>query len=84
MGTRTISQTFSATVLVHENGTLAITDSDIKGLIIEVDTFHDLFVELRQVASDLLDLNHGLTDEQATENLLSLKFKFVADTDEKQ
>ena len=71
---------FSATVLVYENGTLAITDSDTKGLTIEVDTFHDLFVELRQVTSDLLELNHGLTHEQITESLLSLRFKFFADT----
>ena len=82
MGTKrkTSPHTFSATVLVYEDGTLAITDSDIKGLIIEVDSFHELFVELLQVASDLLELNHGLTDEQIAESVLRIEFKFVTDT----
>ena len=82
MGTKrkTSPRTFSAIVLVYEDGTLAITDSDIKGLVIEVDSFHELFVELLQVASDLLELNHGLNDEQIAESVLRIEFKFVTDT----
>ncbi len=58
-----MAQTFSVTVLVYEDGTLAVTGSDITGLIIEVRTCDELLVELPRVASDLLRLNHGLTDE---------------------
>ena len=75
-----MAHTFSVTVLVYEDGTLALTDSDIKGLFIEVDTFHELFVELLWVASDLLELNHGLSAEQIAESALRLEFKFVTDT----
>ncbi len=71
---------FSVTVVVYEDGPLAITDSDIRGLIVEVGTFYELFVELRQVASDLMELNHGLTDEQIAESVLHLEFKFVTNT----
>jgi len=63
---------FHAKVFVYEDGTLSITDSDIRGLIIEVGSFHDLFTELRYVASDLLELNHGLSDQQIGESRLLL------------
>ena len=75
-----MAQTFSVIVLVYEDGTLAITESDIEGLFIEVDTFHELFVELLWIASDLLELNHGLYAEQIAESTLRLEFKFVTDT----
>lgn len=84
MSTKKSPRIFSATVLVYEDGTLAITDSDIKGLIIEVETFHELIVELRLVASDLLALNHGLTDEQIAESELRIEFKFTTDADDQK
>ncbi|MCY3630891.1 MAG: hypothetical protein OXI05_07900 [Bacteroidota bacterium] len=71
---------FAAIVLVYEDGTLAITDSDIKGLVIEVDSFYELFFQLLQVASDVLELNHGLTGVQIAESVLRIEFKFVTDT----
>lgn len=79
-----MAQIFSVTVLVYEDGTLAITDSDIKGLFIEVDKFHELFVEILRVASHLLELNHGLSTEQIAESALRLQFEFVADTGRQQ
>jgi len=75
-----MAQIFSVTVLVYEDGTLTITDSDINGLFIEVDTFNELFVELLSVASDLLELNHGLSAEQIVESALRVEFEFVTDT----
>ena len=80
MGTRKSRYSFSGTVLVYEDGTLAITDSDIKGLIIEVDTFPKLFFELSKVVPHLLELNHGLNDEKISKSELRLKFKFVTET----
>ncbi len=75
-----MAQTFSVTVLVYEDGTLAVTDSDITGLITEVRTFDKLLVELPRVASDLLRLNHGLADEQIAIATLRLEFKRTTDT----
>ncbi len=75
-----MSQTFSVTVLVYEDGTMAVTDSDITGLIIEVCTFNELLTELPQVASDLLQLNHSLTAEQIEEIVLRIKFEFNKNT----
>ncbi len=75
---------FHAKVFVYEDGTLSITDSDIRGLIIEVGSFHDLFTELRYVASDLLELNHGLSDQQIGESRLLLNFEFVTDIDQRE
>lgn len=65
--------------MVYEDGTLAVTDSDITGLIIEVCTHDELLVELPRVASDLLRLNHGLTDEQIAKAMLRIEFKLVTD-----
>ncbi len=75
-----MAQTFSVTVFVCEDGTLAVTDSDIIGLIIEVSTYDELLVELPRVASDLLQLNHGLTDEQIAKAMLRIEFELVTDS----
>ena len=72
------SNCFSVTVSVHDDGTLAITESDIKGLIIEVDSYKELLFELLRIASRLLQSNHGLTDEQISESVLRLEFKPIA------
>lgn len=74
-----MAQTFSVTVLAYEDGTLAVTDSEITGLIIEVGTFDKLLVELPRVASDLLRLNHGLADEQIANATLHVEFKRTTD-----
>ena len=58
---------------------MSITESDIKGLIIEVRTFAELTTELPRVASDLLELNHGLTDEEIDKARLHIMFKFEKD-----
>lgn len=77
MGTIETVYSFSGTVLVYRDGTLAITDSDIKGLIIEVDTFPELFVELTRVVPHLLELNHNLDVGKLSECELHLDFVFV-------
>ncbi len=76
--------TFSVTVFVHKDGTLSITDSDIKGLIIEVSTLHELLTELQRVASRLLQSNHGLTSEEVEQAELILDAKLFTDTVRKQ
>ena len=65
-----MARTYSVTISVYEDGTLTITDSDITGLIIEVNSTEELFAELPRVASELLRLNHGLTDKEIAEAIL--------------
>ncbi|MXW83349.1 MAG: hypothetical protein F4246_03740 [Rhodothermaceae bacterium] len=65
-----MARTYSVTISVYEDGTLAITDSDITGLIIEVSSTEELLAELPRVASELLRLNHGLTDKEIAEAAL--------------
>ena len=75
-----MAQTYSVTISVYEDGTLAITDSDITGLIIEVGSTEELLAELPRVASELLRLNHGLTDKEIAEAILIPKIKPVDDS----
>lgn len=77
------SLNFYGTVLIYKDGTLAITESDIKGLFIEVDTLHELISETRWVASHLLESNHGLDAEQIRKSVLHLKFEMAIEDDPK-
>ncbi|MDE2769826.1 MAG: hypothetical protein OXI44_01400 [Bacteroidota bacterium] len=63
-------QIFFIPVLSYEDGTLAVVDSDIKGLIIEVSSYDELIIELPRVAYRLLKSNHQLTDEQMAQAIL--------------
>ncbi len=74
--------TFSIPVLAHKDGTLAVVDSDIKGLILEVNSIKELLEELPRIASRLLQLNHGLTEEEIPQVELSFEIvPFVEKTD---
>ena len=75
-----MAQTFFIPVLSYEDGTLAVVDSDIKGLIIEVSSFDELLIELPRVAYRLLRSNHQLTDEEIAQATLSLEVLPFADT----
>ena len=79
-----MGRTYSVTISVYEDGTLAITDSDITGLIIEVSSTEELLAELPRVASELLRLNHGLTDKEIAEAILIPNIKPVDDSDHQQ
>lgn len=68
---------FSATVLVYEDGTLAIIDSDIRGFFIQVNNLHELLVESQWVASELLNLTDECSSDEIAENILEFKFEFV-------
>ena len=55
---------YTAPLFIHEDGTLAMHGSDIRGLVIEADTFEEMRAELLRLAPRLLRSNHGLTDEE--------------------
>lgn len=70
-----MAHTFSIPVLAYPDGTLAVVDSDIAGLVIEVNSFDELLIELPRVADRLLRSNHKLTDEEIAE--CELRFSLV-------
>ena len=74
-----MTNTFFVVVFVYKDGIMSITESDIKGLIIEVRTLAELMIELPRVASDLLELNHGLTGKEIDKARLNIIFKFEKD-----
>ncbi len=69
------ANTFSIPVLAYQDGTLAVVDSDITGLVIEINSFDKLLIELPRVADRLLRSNHKLTDEEMAE--CELQFSLV-------
>lgn len=75
-----MARSYSVTISAYEDGTLAITDSDITGLIIEVSSTEELLAELPRVASELLRLNHGLTDNEIAEAILIPQIKPADDS----
>lgn len=75
-----MARTYSVTISVYGDGTLAITESDIKGLILEVSSTEELLAELPRVASELLRLNHGLTDKEIAEAILIPHIKPIDDS----
>ena len=55
---------YTTHLFIHEDGTLAVHGGDIRGLVIEADTFEEMRAELLRLAPRLLRSNHGLTDEE--------------------
>ncbi len=74
-----MAQMFSIPVLAYSDGTLAVVNSDITGLVIEVNSFDELLVELPRVADRLLRSNHKLTDEEIAECELQLSLVPLAE-----
>ena len=63
---------YTTPLFVHEDGTLAVHGSDIRGLIVETDTLNEMRSELLRIAPRLLRSNHGLTDEEMAHVTLRL------------
>ena len=51
-------------LFIYDDGRFAVHGSDIRGLVLEVDTLDEIRVELQHLAPQLLRSNHGLTDEE--------------------
>ena len=63
---------YTVPLVLHEDGTLAIHDGDIRGLVIEAATFDEMREELLRLAPRLLRSNHGLTDEEVGQTSLRM------------
>ena len=67
-------------VFVHNDGTLAVHGGDIRGLVIEADTFEELRAELVRLAPGLLRSNHGLSEEEIAHASLRMVLRPVDET----
>ena len=70
---------YTMPLFVHDDGTLAVHGGDIRGLVIEADTFEELRAELIRLAPRLLRSNHGLTNEEIGHASLHMVFRDVED-----
>ena len=61
------NRNYAVDIYCYQDGTLAVTSADITGLVLEADSFRELYPELLRVAQRLLQSNHGLTEIQAAE-----------------
>ena len=50
-----MARTYSVTISVYEDGTLTITDSDITGLIIEINSTEELLTDFRESLLNYFD-----------------------------
>ena len=72
---------YTVPLFIHEDGTLAMHGSDIRGLVIEADTFEEMRAELLRLAPRLLRSNHGLTEEEIEQVSLRLVLRDLEDAD---
>ena len=70
---------YTTSLFIHEDGTLAVHGGDIRGLVIEADTFEEMRAELLRLAPRLLRSNHGLTDEEIARASLRVVLRDVED-----
>ena len=73
---------YTMPLFVHDDGTLAVHGGDIRGLVIEAESFEELRAELLRLAPQLLRTNHGLTNEEIEHATLLVAFRDVADAAE--
>lgn len=68
-----VQHDFEATLLVYNDGTHAVCESDIKGLVLETDSWEEMRSELLWVSARLLRKNHGLDDEEIANATIRIK-----------
>ena len=71
--------TFTASVFVYEDGTLAVLGDTLRGLAIETDNLLHMRDELLRITPILLRSNHGLTDDDIKRASLHLTFHKAPD-----
>ena len=54
---------FTVDVSLYDNGRIGASSTDIRGLVLECDSWSEMRDELLRVGPELLKSNHGLTDE---------------------
>ena len=59
-----ISNEYAVNMTVHSDGVITANSLDIRGLVLEAEDMREMFHAILHVGSELLKLNHGLTDEE--------------------
>lgn len=67
-----MQQTFVVNIFCYTDGTLVAQSDDIQGLVLETDNFPEMRDELIRVAAQLLEINHGLTNNEIASATLSV------------
>lgn len=70
---------FKATLLVYDDGTLALTESTLVGLVLETTSFAKMKAELNRIVPRLLVSNHGFEPGDAAE--LTIRVEHGRDED---
>ena len=68
---------YTMPLFVHQDGTLAVHGGDIRGLVVEADSFEELRSELLRLAPRLLHSNHGLSEEEIAQASLRMVLRPV-------
>ena len=66
---------FTATLYTFEDGTLALLNSDITGLVLETSSFKEMQSELYRLAPRLLRSNHGLVEDEIAQAYLRIEVR---------
>ena len=66
---------YNVTVIAHLDGVFTTTDSEIRGLILETESFREMRDELCRVSSLLLRSNHNLSSEDIDNTVIDVKVR---------
>ena len=73
---------YTMPLFVYRDGTLAVHSGDIHGLVIETRDIEELQEELHHIAAELLESNHGLTDEELEQASIRLVLRIPHDEED--
>lgn len=66
-----MQQTYAVNIGCYSDGTLVAQSDDLRGLVLGTDNFPEMRDELIRIAAELLQANHGLTDDPIANATLS-------------
>ena len=66
---------YSVTVIAHLDGVFTTTDSEIRGLVLETESFREMRDELWRVGLLLLRSNHNLSSEEIDNTVIYVKVR---------
>lgn len=75
-GTEVMSEhRYRVVVFVDLDETFTVTDSDIRGLVLDSRSFREMRYELLRVGARLLSANHGLADHEVGRAMIHVKVR---------
>ena len=75
---------FKVTLFVYEDGTFAAQGDDLRGLVLETESFDEMRKELLRLTPRLLRANHGLSDDEIKDVRINVSTCYVRDDKRKQ